>query len=295
MGYLFLFIALLAGSTKGYCGKKTSGYTKSLNDAVFANTLRMVICAIIGFFLVIANDGIAMLKPSVELLLVSALSGISTAIFVVTWLISVKKSAYMMLDVFLMLGVLVPLILGKIFFSESIKITQWLGIAILFIAVLIMCSYNNSIKTKIDLPSLILLLICGISNGITDFSQKLFVKTIENSSAASFNFYTYIFTAAILLVTLFVTKEKDNTSDKQNQKKIFGYILVMAVCLFMNSYFKTLAANHLSSVLLYPLNQGCALILSTLMATILFKEKLTLKAIVGIVTAFIGLLIINLL
>lgn len=295
MGYLFLFIALLAGSTKGYCGKKTSGYTKSLNDAVFANTLRMFICAMIGFFLVIANDGIAMLKPSVELLLVSALSGISTAIFVVAWLISVKKSAYMMLDVFLMLGVLVPLILGKIFFSESIKITQWLGIAILFIAVLIMCSYNNSIKTKIDLPSLILLLICGISNGITDFSQKLFVKTIEGGSAASFNFYTYVFTAMILLVTLFVTKEKDNTSDKQNKKKIFGYILVMAVCLFMNSYFKTLAANHLSSVLLYPLNQGCALILSTLMATILFKEKLTLKAIIGIVTAFIGLLIINLL
>ena len=74
-----------------------------------------------------------------------------------------------------------------------------------------------------------------------------------------------------------------------------GYILLMALFLFANSYFKTLAAKHLSAVLLYPLNQGFALILSALMASVFFKEKLTAKAVIGIVTAFIGLLIINLL
>lgn len=69
----------------------------------------------------------------------------------------------------------------------------------------------------------------------------------------------------------------------------------MSVCLFLNSYFKTLASGHLGAVLLYPLNQGCALILSAVMAAVLFKEKLTAKAVIGILTAFVGLLIINLL
>ena len=54
------------------------------------------------------------------MILISALSGISTAIFVVSWLISVKKSAYMMLDIFLTLGTLVPMISGYFAFGGDI-------------------------------------------------------------------------------------------------------------------------------------------------------------------------------
>ena len=74
-------------------------------------------------------------------------------------------------------------------------------------------------------------------------------------------------------------------------KKIFEYVFIMALCLFASSYFKTLAARYLSAVLLYPLNQGCALILSSIMSVALFKETLTLKAVIGMITAFAGLLI----
>lgn len=294
MGYLFLVIALFAGVTKGYCGKKTSGYTNNFNDAILANTIRMVLCTVIGFVMIIISEGVSTLKPSTEMLLISALSGVSTAIFVVSWLVSVKKSAYMMLDIFLMFGVLLPLIASDIFFDENIKPTQWIGIAVLLVAVVIMCSYNNSIKVKITPSSFALLIISGIASGIADFSQKLFTKCIPDGSAAVFNFYTYIF-AALVLIICFVTGKSKSTDSKPDIKKIFGYILIMAICLFANSYFKTLASRHLNAVLLYPLNQGCALILSTIMAAVLFKEKITLKAVIGISTAFIGLLIINLL
>ena len=91
-----------------------------------------------------------------------------------------------------------------------------------------------------------------------------------------------------------MTRKTTKSTEKTDIKKIFGFILVMAICLFANSYFKTLAAGYLSAVLLYPLNQGCALILSAIMSTVLFKEKLTVKAVVGILTALVGLLIINL-
>lgn len=69
----------------------------------------------------------------------------------------------------------------------------------------------------------------------------------------------------------------------------------MSVALIANSYFKTKAAAYLDSAQLYPLNQGAALILSTLMASVFFKEKLTVKCVIGIFIAFIGLFIINVL
>lgn len=131
MGYLFLLTALLAGVTKGYCGKKTSGYTNSLRDATLANIIRMMLCILIGFILIFITGDLKNLIPSRDILLISLLSGASTAVFVVTWLISVKKGAYMMLDIFLMLGVLIPLIASNFFFNEVIKPSQWIGIAIL--------------------------------------------------------------------------------------------------------------------------------------------------------------------
>ena len=51
----------------------------------------------------------------------------------------------------------------------------------------------------------------------------------------------------------------------------------------------------MNAVLLYPLNQGCALILSTVMSVVLFKERFTARSGIGILTAFAGLLIIDLL
>ena len=188
MGYLFLLISLFAGATKGYCGKKTSGYTATICNAVLPNTIRMFLCIFIGFVLILTTEDLRILIPSPTLLLISALSGISSAIFVVSWLISVKKSAYMMLDIFLMLGVQLPLSGSSIFFGESVKLTQWVGIGVLFVAVVIMCSYSNTIKAKLTLPSLLILLLCGIANGVADFSQKLFTKCIPDGSAAAFNF-----------------------------------------------------------------------------------------------------------
>ena len=165
----------------------------------------------------------------------------------------------------------------------------------LFLSVLIMCSYNNGIKARLTLRSLALLLVCGISCGVADFSQKLFMRTIAGGSAAVFNFYTYVFAACSLLLAFVCFPKEKHSAGSADFRRIFLYILIMAICLFANSYCKTLAAGYLSSVVLYPLNQGCSLILAALMSAVFFKEKLTPKAILGIATAFAGLLIINLL
>lgn len=295
MGYILLLIALFAGAVKGYCGKKTSGYANGLQDAIFANIIRMLLCVLLGFLLLFVTGDLASLVLNRNILLICMLSGISTAVFVVTWLISVKRSAYMMVDIFLMLGVLIPLIASNILFNEEIKLTQWFGITVLFTAVVIICSYNNSIKARLTPASLALLIICGAANGIADFSQKLFTKCVPGGSVAAFNFYTYLFAAFALIITFSITRKATPAPERSGMKQIFGYILIMSVCLFVNSYFKTLASGYLGAVLLYPLNQGCALILSAVMAAVLFKEKLTAKAIIGILTAFVGLLIINLL
>lgn len=301
MGYLFLSLALAAGITKGYCGKKTSFAIASNSDSMIMNVLRMLLCIVIGIGLILFTEKLDVMRVDGSVLLIAALSGIASAAFVVSWLLSVRSGAYMMVEVFLFIGVIVPVVLCRIFFAEEIGLWQIVGIAVLLVAVLIMCTYNTSIKGRMKPGSLLLLLLCGVSNGLADFSQKLFVKTDPEGSAAVFNFYTYVFAAAALLVAYLVFRGIDMRGEIKPRKPlevikpIWIYVLIMAICLFANSFFKTQAAQYLDAVQLYPLNQGCSVVLSLLMSAIIFKEKINAKCIVGICLSFVALIMINLL
>lgn len=293
MGYLYLLTSLFAGATKGWCGKRTSGYVSEYKDAVLANFIRMIFCILIGFGMVAFSGQVGELAIGGKELLITLLSGIGNSAFVVLWLIAVRKGAYMMLDVFCTIGILIPLVGCALMFNEAICLNHVVGLIVLLAAVCIMCSYNNSIKTKLTVSSFVLLLLCGAANGISDFSQKLFVNLAADVPIAVFNFYTYLFSAVILFVLFSVSKAQSD--GKVIIKKIFPYIVVMSICLFLNSYFKTLAAKFLSSAQLYPLAQGGALTLSSIMSAVFFKEKLTAKCIIGIVLSFAALIIINVL
>ena len=317
MGYLFLSLALAAGITKGYCGKKTSGAIVSNSDSMIMNVLIMAACIIIGFMLLLIQNNLESLTPTLPLILVSALSGIGSAFFVVSWLLSVRSGAYMMVEVFLLIGVVVPIVPCYFLFGDTVNLWQIIGIVILLVAVFIMCTYNSSIKGKMSIKSLALLLLCGFSNGITDFSQTLFKKLstsveaaegveaseaiIQGATNESFQFYTYIFAAITLLITYFIIRQTDKKSGNAPRnpiaviKPIWYFVVIMAVCLFANSFFKTEAATYLDPVRLYPLNQGCAVVLSLLMSVFIFKEKINAKCIIGICLSFVALLMINLL
>ena len=300
MGYLFIFISLLCGVTKGYCGKKTSGALVNTSDSMLVNTVRMIACIFIGLAITAVQGDLRSLAASPLFILISALSGISTAIFTVSWLLSVRSGAYMMVDVFLLIGVVLPLLLCKFIYGENIQLIQWIGILILMIAGYIMCTYNSSIKGKIKPKALMLLVICTLSNGITSFSQKMFTKEIPLGNAATFNLYTYLFAALPLAVSCFLLRKAERKTTELESatkiiKPILGYIAVMAVCLFLNSYFKTLAAHYLTAAEIFPLSQGGAVILSMAMSAIFFKEKINARCIVGVTLSFVALLFINIL
>lgn len=295
MGYLFLSFALISGATKGFFGKKISGYADNIKSAVLLNLIRMLLCIAFSFALILFSSDICYLSFDINIVLISAISGIGTAFFVVSWLLAVRKSAYMMLDVFLMLGTLVPIITGYLIYSEPVGIRQIVGFALLLVAVLTMCSYNNTVKEKLSIGSVLLLIGCGFANGIASASQKLFVNVFPETPISIFNLYTYVFASIVLFLFFVFTSGKEHIKFNGNgSKRPYIYICIMAVALSLHSYFSTMSASHLDSMRLYPLSQGASLIISTLMASIFFKEKLTFKAVIGIATAFIALLVINL-
>jgi drug/metabolite transporter (DMT)-like permease len=299
LGYLFLALALLAGVIKGYCGKKSGGTLVLASDAMLVNTVRMLACIVIGVALIaIGNDWSSLtLDPTV--IWISALSGVCTSLFVVSWLLAIRTGAFMMVDVFLLMGVLIPLVVCALFFDEPIIPIQWIGIAVLIVAGYVMCSYNAKLKGKMTLKAFLMLLLCAASYGCTDLSQKLFVNLSPVSDNSVFQFYTYIFAALTLVICSLVFRSHEKKTNELRSpiavvKPIAIYVGVMAICLYANSYFKTAAATYLDAAQIYPLSQGGALVLAMIMAAIFFKEKITIRSIIGVVLCAVALLMINL-
>ena len=298
IGYIFLGIALLAGTTKGYCGKKISDKIATIADSALVNTGRMLCCMIIGVLFTVIQDGLGALSVSTSTLLLSLIGGICSALLLISWICSVQQSAYMMVEVFLLLGTVIPISFSALVFNESIRFIQGIGIVILLVAVYIMSTYNTSIKGKMSIKSMTPLIIAGVANGLVDLSQKMFTRYKGADTASAFNFYTYVF-AGIVLFGFYIFLRAKNKSAQEKLidvtlfRKFFIYVLIMSICHFANSYFKTLASGYISATQLYPLNQGASVVLSLLMVSIFFKEKINKKCILGICLAFVAILFIN--
>ncbi|MBO6263540.1 MAG: EamA family transporter, partial [Clostridia bacterium] len=291
MGYLFLIISVISGATKGFFAKKVSDRTNDLKSAVISNLIRMVFCIPIGLLFILAEGNGINLLISYKDLLISAFGGVVTSIFIVSWLLAVRKTAYTTIDAFLSMGIFVPILLSLVLYKENISLSQIIGLLLLIFAVMLMSVYSNKNKQKLTIKTLILLIITGVACGLADFSQKMFNYSNSEISASVFNFYIYVFSAITLAITLPFFKNNKKSETEECQKSIdkikLLYIAIMAVFLFANTYFKTLAANILDSVMLYPLSQGLSLLLSLIMSALFFKEKIKPISIIGITVLFV--------
>ena len=295
MGYIFLSIALLTNNIKGYCGKQMSRYSAKLNDTLLICFFRMLMCIGTSAIILAVTGGFFGLEITPKLIGYAAFSGISTAILVAAWLFAANSSGYMMLEVFQMLGVGVTIIMSFVIYKEEITVRDVIGFCVLVFAAYLM---HAGTKIKPTLKTLAVVILCGLANGMTDFSQKAFIYSGLDTTTAQFQLCSYVF-AAVTLIVLYTAMTAGKQTEEKNGatailKKTWYFVLIMAVCLYANSYFKTEAANYLSAAKLYTLSQGGTMAIGTLMSAFLFKEKLTLKSGISIAITFIGLLIINL-
>ena len=300
MGYLFTALALGAGSIKAFCGKKISGKTPTLKNAILTNFVRMLFCIAFGFILLVIVDGVSALKMDGKVILLALGGSLATCVFLVSWLIAMRKNAYMTVEAFVLASMLVPVLLKLFFYGEGVGVFQWIGLAILLFSVVLMSIYNNQTKGKLTLLGLGLLLIVCIANGLNSFTQNIFKQEFGAFSAAAFNFYVYVFSAVILGIVYLCVKEPPKDETKEDKEPLFDrvkllYIAVMAVCLFCNSYFITLANGYLPAVKLNPLLNVSSLLIGVFLSVVFFKEKLRKVSVIGISLMVIGVIFINVL
>ena len=119
--------------------------------------------------------------------------------------------------------------------------------------------------------------------GATDFNTVAFAVTLP--------------TLAVIFAVLNVIKKSDKSKEKPAKvanTQIIVYIIIAIVMLYCAQYTNTLAAGILHTAVLFPLSYAIGMPLTMLTDTLVFRERVKIRVLCGVLLSILAALLCNL-
>ncbi|RIV68481.1 EamA family transporter [Flagellimonas aequoris] len=190
------------------------------------------------------------------------------------------------------MSLVIPVIIGLLFYGEHLTLLQILGILLALAAV-----YFASLKEKgitINRKDLILPILVFLGSGAIDASIKYFEeKHLTDQEIPIFSSMVFGCAALSGLIYIGIGSKKQNL--RINFKNVLGGV-ALGIPNYFSIYFliRALRNNIWSSAAVFTLNNVAIVMLSTLLGILLFKERLSIKNWGGVILAIISIVLVAL-
>ena len=219
--------------------------------------------------------------------------------------IEALKGASLIVNQMFSVGALfIPCIVGIFFFDEPMSIWQWLGLLLFIVAMYFMVApaqkEGKEKTTKITAKTIVMLVITLLAGGGTMVAQKAFAKIVPSGSVAMYSFLMFALNAIILYAcyagSILGEKKKAKEEMKQPQglsKTLLICGLMLAFAVFVINMLVTELGKSVDSAILFSVSYAISIIITILVGSIYYKEKITVKNVIGVVLCVGALAIIN--
>lgn len=289
MGYILLLISVFAGTLKAYASKRISNDVITLSDNIYVMLIRMIMCTCIGVFGIIFASNKIELKASGIELIICGISGLALTVFVMSWLFAVKKGAFLLVNAFTSASFLIPSLFGMFLLNEQFTMYKVMAVLCICGALVFLLRYNTRIKGKITDAQIALMILISVAQGLNQSMQKLYTHYVPEKDVMIYNLYTFAFATLFLIIFKLFRKAKKEVQNKM-RLYVYVYIALMAVALFANTYFLSLAAVTIDAIILYPLSNVLVLVANSIMAHVCFHEKIKRESVIGILFTLAALI-----
>ncbi len=305
--YILLYGALLLSqlgtSAKQFAMKHCGIHTPGTFNSVCINLARSVICLVVSAVIWLLTDGTT---STLSGHIIMVIAGIGTALTLLTWILSSRLISLTLLENVGMIGsLIIPLVLAPILYEGDVASPlQWIGCVLIFISLFLFTNKDTNTKKESGLFwKILILFIYLFGTAVSMVLKKYYTYHITANNLGSIEYFTFIgFVAAflffIILFFIFYRKEKKRLNEEQSKvelpyKKVWKYILLAGIALYMFELFASYAAQ-LPSAIYYPLSRGLCVVCSFLLDVIAFKDKITRKKIIGLFVIVVAIVLINL-
>ena len=283
MWVLFAFLsAIFAGMTSilAKCGiKKTDS-----NVATFIRTL--VVLPLSLLMALIVNPNFSLGAVSSKTLVFLVLSGLSTGASWLCYFRALSKGDINKVVPIDKSSTVLTIILAVIFLGESVTVYKTLGVVFMAIGTLLMIEKKDTEKKSEGEGWLIYALLSAFFASLTTILGKIGIEGVES------NLGTAIRTAVVIVMSFIMVAFTGKTGEiKKIDKKELGFILLSGLSTGASwlCYYKALQDGEAGIVV--PIDK-LSILVTIAFSYIVFKERLSKKAMLGLVMIVFGTLVL---
>jgi drug/metabolite transporter (DMT)-like permease len=281
-----LILSLAAALIGGICKKYyTDKFVATISGGFFFNAVGCITSAVI--LLCLGGFG----NASVFTVLLGLLFGAVTAFQGITNILALGCGPMSYTSVIISFSTLISALSGLVFFGESIGWAQIVGIVLMLGSFVLATKTGTEKEKKANLKWFLLCLAAFAATGGIGIMQKVHQSSGHSSELNAFLIIAFITSAIFCTLFAVALNKKSNRGEEHKQRGIWhmlGIMLVSGVCIAINNKFNLYLSGVMDSAIFFPIVNGGGLVLTTLAAVLLFKEKLSAKQWVGIVLGIIS-------
>ncbi len=280
-----------------FCDKYASTQSTSFGNSKY-NTVKFALGSLILLPMLFFDS---LPKLALGAIISGALCGIMYAIGKTAILKGYEQTSVSFMTLCHSAGMIIPCIVGHFIWSEKLGLVSLFGV-VLTIASVVLLKDGKKTGKRLTLKGALCGLAVFLSSGGVMITQKMMGIYFSEQSVSAYNFYSFASCATILLACMAVSEKKKKaslfaptkaTSSKSIKIKITLCALGSAVALCLISLVMTGLAGAVPSVILFPMFNGSGIILVCIGSIFVFKEKMSVKQIIGLLVGVAGLCVIN--
>lgn len=307
MAALYISIILLFRVVQAVFNKMASNEVENIPTVLVYGAYRNAISAAFGLMLVLISGNSFGLGATG--LLISLCSGVMLSVSGYCGIMCLKTGTVSVSSIFSTAGILIPIIAG-VFFGIPVSAVQCVGLALFFVSAFLLIRDSRNTTGKFTAGAFFLLVGCLFAEGLTMLSQQAFTKYVPDGSVSAFSFITFCI-AALSNLIMFAFFRKKKTAVPGNDKpessdpavshsqpvrlsrRLTVCGVALAVAVFVINQFATMSTALVSPVILFTFINGGGAVISTVVAAIMYKEKLTPQKIAGVAVGIASLVIVK--
>jgi drug/metabolite transporter (DMT)-like permease len=197
---------------------------------------------------------------------------------------------------FFSFGLVVPILYGLFFWNETISTLQLVGLLLLLITFYIGNeSTGEDGEKKWGGKWLVFCILAFLGNGALMVISKGHQIIMQGQDLIEFLIISFG-TAAFISLLLFLWNYLRHRQDIKHfkSKSLAWVIMVAGVSTAIGNWLALILTTRIPSVVQYPSINGGTVFLSTIASSVIYKEKLGRKAIIGLVVGLIALILLSL-
>lgn len=285
INYVLLACSIILAVVKSAFVKKYSVHAPDKNSRIF-------------FFNLVAYGLAAIIQlsitsiPSFSLWTLLPCAGYAVSCYLMQLFLmkSMSIGSMALSSLFCMYGMLIPTVVGPLFFGEAFSLGKGIGILLMIIAIYFSSNMNKE-NSSLGKKWLIFALLTMLFSGMIGVFEKIHQTGPDKSDIHSFLSSAFILIAILNAFTLLAVKKKENESANLKSGLLIA-ILTGLVVAFYNKI-NLILAGALDTMIYYPISSGGAILLTLITSVIIFREPLKKNHILCFIFGTVAILLLG--